>query len=102
MKRSLRKYEFFFTILLLNTAWSIRADTKGVVAVIIGKVKLNNRKQKYMNISSVSSTPTPYQADSVAKPAKQAAPTTPAAPTAPTGPVDSDGDHDGSHLNVTA
>jgi hypothetical protein len=102
MKRSLRKYEFSFTILLLNTTWSIRADTEGVGVVVIGKVKLNNRKQKHMNISSVSSTPNPYQADSVAKAAKLAAPTTPAALTAPTGPVDSDGDHDGSGLNVIA
>ena len=98
MNEALRKYEFFFTILVLNTASSIRADTKGVV-VVIREVNLNNRKQENMNISSVSSTPTPYQADSVAKPAK---PATPATPTAPSGPVDSDGDHDGSGLNVTA
>jgi hypothetical protein len=102
MNEPLTKHEFFFTIRYLDSAWPIQADKGGVVAVLIGKVKLNNRKQTYMNISSVSSTPTPYQADSVAKAAKPAAPATPSAPTAATGPVDSDGDHDGSGLNVTA
>ena len=106
MNESLRKYEFSFTILLLNTTWSIPADTKGVVAVVIGKVKLNNRRQEYMNISSVSSTPNPFQisgqTDLATTAAKSATPAAPANTSVASGAVDSDGDHDGSGLNVTA
>ena len=58
------------------------------------------------SISNISATINPYQtgapADPATKAAKPATPTAPANTAAVSGPVDSDGDHDGSGLNVTA
>jgi len=73
----------------------------------MGKVKLNNRKEHYMDsISNVSPTLNPFQidgqADSIKKTAKPTTPAAPANTTAASGPMDNDGDHDGSGLNVTA
>ncbi len=58
------------------------------------------------SIANISSTPNPFQiggqGDLATKAAKPLSPPTPAGASATNGPVDSDGDHDGSSLNVTA
>jgi hypothetical protein len=58
------------------------------------------------SVSNVSSTPNTFQislqGDLATKAAKPLAPPTPTGTTATSGPTDSDGDHDGSSLNVTA
>jgi len=58
------------------------------------------------NISSVSTMTNPYLPDiktlSSTQPKAPTTPTQPANSSTPTAPVDSDGDHDGSGLNVKA